>query len=144
MDRKHGEAERGWLDERYCQVIEQVEDYAIFTLDEAGRVSTWNRGAERVLGYFEEEALGEPGALIFTPEDRERGAPEHELATARREGKAEDVRWHLRKDGLRFWASGVLTALYDREGKLDGFAKILRDLTRSARRKRSASSCSPS
>lgn len=66
MDRKHGEAERGWLDERYCQVIEQVEDYAIFTLDEAGRVSTWNRGAERVLGYFEEEALGEPGALIFS------------------------------------------------------------------------------
>jgi PAS domain S-box-containing protein len=130
MDRKHGEAERGWLDERYRQVIEQVEDYAIFTLDEAGLVSTWNRGAERVLGYLEEEVLGEPGAFIFTPEDREQGAPEHELATARREGKAEDVRWHLRKDGGRFWASGVLTALYDREGKLDGFAKILRDLTR--------------
>lgn len=117
-----------WLDERYRQVIEQVEDYAVFTLDNAGRVTTWNEGAERVLGFREDEALGQPGAFIFTPEDREQGAPEQELEAARGEGKAADERWHLRRDGSRFYASGILTALFDR-GVPDGFAKILRDQT---------------
>jgi len=129
MDKK-SEITQAWQEERYRQLIEQVEDYAIFTLDLAGRVATWNRGAQRVLGYFEGEALGQPNSFIFTPEDRAQGVPERELETARREGKAMDERWHLRKDGSRFWASGVMTALYDEEGKLDGFAKILRDLTK--------------
>jgi len=116
--------------ERYRQVIEQVEDYAIFTLDNEGLVSTWNEGAERILGYTEEEALGQPSSFIFTPEDREEGVPERELETARRDGKANDERWHLRRDRSRFWANGVLSTLHDDEGNPDGFSKILRDLTR--------------
>ena len=118
-----------WLYERYRQVIEQTEDFAIFTLGNDGRILTWNEGAERVLGYTEEEALGQPCDIIFTPEDREQGAPEQEREVARREGRAPDERWHLRKDGSRFWGSGILTALYD-AGNPDGFTKILRDLTR--------------
>lgn len=124
------QAHQEWLDERYRQVVEQVEDYAIFTLDDEGRIATWNEGAERVLGYTEEEVLGQPGAIIFTPEDRERGEHEREFETARREGRANDERWHLRKDGGRFWANGVLSALHDARGNPDGFSKILRDLTR--------------
>ena len=88
------------LDERYRQVTEQVEDYAVFTLDNEGVVTTWNEGAERVLGFREAEALGQPGAFIFTPEDRDAGAPERELETARREGRAVDERWHLRRQPL--------------------------------------------
>ena len=118
-----------WLYKRYRQVVEQTEDFAIFTLDNDGRIVTWNEGAERVLGYTEQEALGQPYAIIFTPEDREQGAPEQELEVARREGKTPEEGWHLRKDGSRFYASGVLTALYD-AGNPDGFTKILRDLTR--------------
>lgn len=117
-----------WLDERYRQIIEQVEDYAIFTLDNEGRVTTWNEGAERILGFSEEEALGQPSSFIFTPEDREAGAHEQELETARVEGRANDERWHQRKDGSRFFASGILTGLYH-NGNPDGFVKILRDRT---------------
>jgi PAS domain S-box-containing protein len=100
-----------WLDERYRQIIEQVEDYAIFTLDNEGLVSSWNEGAERILGFSEEEALGQPGSFIFTPEDREQGAPEQEIETAQLKGRTNDERWHLRKDGSRFFARGVLTDL---------------------------------
>lgn len=117
-----------WLDERYHQIIEQVEDYAIFTVDNEGLVNTWNEGAEHILGFSEEEALGQPCDVIFTPEDREQGEPERERETARRNGKALDERWHVRKGGHRFYASGILTALYD-NGNPDGFTKILRDLT---------------
>lgn len=117
-----------WLDERYRQIIEQVEDYAIFTVDNEGLVNTWNEGAEHILGFSEEEALGQPCDVIFTPEDREQGEPERERETARRNGKALDERWHVRKGGHRFYASGILTALYD-NGNPDGFTKILRDLT---------------
>ena len=117
-----------WLDERYRQVIEQVEDYAVFTLDNHGTITTWNEGAERVLGFSEAEALGQPASLIFTPEDREQEVPEQELETARSEGRADDERWHVRRDGSRFYASGVVTALFDR-GKPDGFSKILCDRT---------------
>jgi PAS domain S-box-containing protein len=122
-------ASTAWLDRRYRQIIEQVEDYAIFTLDNEGRVSTWNAGAERILGYAEEEALGQPSSFIFTPEDREQGVPTRELEQARAQGRATDNRWHLRRDGERFYASGILTALYDEEENPDGFAKILRDRT---------------
>ena len=116
------------LDERYRQIIEQVEDYAIFTLDNEGRVTTWNEGAQRVLGFSEEEALGQPFSFIFTLEDREQGVPEQERETASLEGRAVDDRWHLRKDGSRFFASGILTALV-KQGTPDGFSKILRDRT---------------
>ena len=122
-----------WLYERYRRVVEQTEDFAIFTLNNDGRILTWNEGAERMLGYTEEEVLGQPVAVIFTPEDREQGAPEQELELARREGRAPNERWHLHKDGGRFWGSGILTRLEDDRGNPDGFTKILRDLTRQRR-----------
>lgn len=119
-----------WLDGRYRQVIEQVEDYAIFTLDNEGRVLSWNGGAERILGYSEKEALGREFAFIFVPEDRDLGLPRQELEGARYGGRTTDDRWHLREDGSRFFAGGVLTALHDDQGTPDGYTKILRDLTR--------------
>ena len=90
-------------------MVESVRDYAIFQLDRDGRIVTWNSGAQRLLGWEEREALGKSGRIVFTAEDIERGEAERELETARREGRAIDERWHVRKDGSRFFASGVLT-----------------------------------
>ena len=116
-------------EERFRLLVEGVKDFAIFMTDPDGRVASWNDGAARILGYAEGEILGRDAAVIFTPEDRAAGAPEHELATAAAEGRALDERWHLRKDGSRFWASGVLSALLDEAGDLRGFAKVMRDAT---------------
>src|ERR1051326_5564601 len=82
-------------------IHENVRDYAIFTTDVNGHVASWNVGAERMLGYREGEIIGQKCDMIFTPEDREAGAPEREKETARRTGRAEDERWHMRKDGSR-------------------------------------------
>src|SRR5262245_4904514 len=98
-------------------------------LDTQGRVVTWNVGAERILGYKEGEIVGQPFARIFTPEDVEQDQPELELRVAADKGRVEDERWHVRKEGTRFWASGVVTPLWDEDGTLRGFAKILRDIT---------------
>ncbi len=119
-------------DEQYRLLMESVTDYAIFLLDPEGRVATWNAGAERLFGYPDEEALGMPLGRLFTPEDVERGAPEQELQTAAAVGRADDDRWLVRKDGARFWANGVCTALRDGRG-LRGFAKVCRDLTEQRR-----------
>lgn len=116
-------------EESYWLLVEGVAEYAIFTLDRANRIVTWNRGAQRLFGYAAVEALGQAGSLIFTTEERRAGAPEQEIATALHTGKAADERWHVRKDGLRFWASSVLTPLLAADGTLHGFAKILRDNT---------------
>lgn len=110
-------------------LMENVKDFAIFMLDPEGRILSWNRGAERILGYKEPEIIGQPFGLIFTPEDVQRKRPEYELQTARETGRAEDERWHIRKDGSRLWASGVVTPLVNEGGDLQGFAKILRDIT---------------
>ncbi|MCW3054267.1 MAG: hypothetical protein JWN14_3437 [Chthonomonadales bacterium] len=113
-------------------LIENLRDYSITTLDPQGRYNSWNEGSERLLGYAEAEALGQSSRLIFTTEDRERGVPEEEMRGARENGRAEDDRWHVRKDGSRFWASGIMTPLLDESGALLGYAKVMRDL--SARR----------
>ena len=112
-------------EERLRLVIETAEDYAIMLLDAEGRYTDWNRGAEKMFGYTEAEAVGQPTHLIFTPEDRAAGVPEQELRTADGEGRACDERWHLHKDGSRFYVSGVMVSL--RHGR--GYAKIARDLT---------------
>jgi PAS domain S-box-containing protein len=114
----------------YRQLIEQVEDHAIFVLDPNGVITTWNGGAERVLGYSAEEAIGQSAEMIFTLDDRARGVPEQEIKTALRQGRAADDRWHRRKDGSHFWANGAMSALHNEDGSLSGFGKILRDLTR--------------
>jgi two-component system CheB/CheR fusion protein len=116
-------------EERMRLLNENVRDYAITLMDTDGRLIDWNAGAERMFGYTAAEALGQPSALLFTPEDRVAGVPEREMATARDEGRADDERWHLRKDGLRFWVSGVMTPMRDEDGRLRGFAKVARDLT---------------
>lgn len=116
-------------EERYRLLVEGAREYAIFMLDVDGRIASWNAGAERIFGYREEEAIGRPAALIFSEEDRAAGVPEKELATAARTGRASDERWHVRQDGSRFWASGVMEALYSSEGTLHGFVKMLRDNT---------------
>ena len=114
---------------RYRLVVESATDYAIFTTDLDRRITGWNIGAERVLGWAEVEAVGQPADVIFTPEDREAGAPEQEARGAVERGRAEDVRWHLRRDGSRLWANGVMLPLRDDAGATCGLLKILRDKT---------------
>src|SRR5262249_56719878 len=97
---------------------ESVKDFAIFLLDTNGKIATWNTGAERSLGYQEAEVIGQPYALIFIPQEIVNGQPEYELEIARDKGRSEDERWHVRKDGTQFWASGVVTPLSDEEGNL--------------------------
>jgi PAS domain S-box-containing protein len=110
-------------------IVESVRDYAVFMTDLEGRIVSWNPGVESLLGYAEGEWVGEQASIIFTPEDCEQGAHLQEMETALREGRAEDKRWHVRKDGSRLWADGVLMLLRDGEGGPRAFAKILRDNT---------------
>src|ERR1044072_3545974 len=105
----------------YRKAIEDIRDYAIFTVDVDGLVTNWNVGAQHILGYTEAEVIGKDGSKFFTPEDRAKNIPAKELATAATLGRAEDERWHIRRDGSRFWASGVVTAVRDQTGKLIRF-----------------------
>lgn len=114
--------------ERYRLLVEQTREYAMFTMDEQGLIDTWNIGAQRILGYTEEEALGRSAALTYTSEDRAAGVVEQELQVARDEGQAMNERWHVRKDGSCFWASVVVTSLWE-NGALRGYAKVMRDNT---------------
>ncbi|WP_230973813.1 PAS domain S-box protein [Thermithiobacillus tepidarius DSM 3134] len=125
---EHPEAIRA-EQEKFLLMLANVTDFAFIFIDTEGHVTRWSHGAERIFGYREDEVVGLPAALIFTPEDRERGMPEAELGRAITEGRAEDERWHLRKDGSRFWASGALRSVRDEAGNLRFFVKILRDLT---------------
>jgi PAS domain S-box-containing protein len=110
------------------RVMDAVRDFAIIIADSAGIISGWNTGAAAMFGFSEEEAIGMPGAAIFTPEDCEAGVPEQEMRGAREKGHAADERWHIRKSGARFWVSGAMFPLYD-EGVLTGYVKVARDLT---------------
>ena len=115
------------VEERFRLLMESVKDFAIFMLDTEGRVTCWNAGAERLLGYHEAEIVGQAFTCFFTTEDIQCDVPRRELKKAREEGRASDDRWHVRKDGTRFWASGIVTPL--RDGALRGYAKVMRDLT---------------
>ncbi len=125
------QVERELIDarERFRVLVESAKDFAIFQMDLEGRVASWNSGAERILGWTEQEILGESGERVFTPEDRHARVPEQEMRQALDTGRAVDERWHIRKDGTRFWASGVLAIAVDRGGKVTGFVKIMRDVT---------------
>ena len=113
----------------YRKAIEDIGDYAIFMIDTDGIVTNWNVGAQHILGYTEAEIVGRDASRFFTAEDRAKGVPEKELANAATIGRGEDERWHVRKDGSRFWASGVVTPVRDGAGKLIGFSKVMRDMT---------------
>lgn len=108
--------------------LSATEDYGIILLDPDGRVHRWSRGAERLFGFEAHELEGTLAHEIFVPPDRKAGVPEMELRTASEQGRAEDERWHMRKDGTRFWASGVMVALKE-SGTLRGYAKVVRDFT---------------
>ena len=114
---------------RFRMIVENVGDFALFQMDANGVISAWNVGAERLLGYAEAEMMGQPFERIFTPEDVAAGRHLQEIETAREQGSSEDERWHIRKDGSRFFASGVLTSVRDSAGRLRGFTKIMRDVT---------------
>jgi PAS domain S-box-containing protein len=115
--------------EQLALLVESVQDYAIFMLDPAGIVVTWNRGAERIKGYRAEEIIGRHFSTFYTPESVARDHPAHELEVAVAEGRFEEEGWRVRKDGTRFWANVVITALFDRDGTHVGFGKVTRDLT---------------
>src|SRR5579862_1669886 len=115
--------------EDFHRLVNAVTDYAIFRLDAAGRVATWNEGARKAKGYEESEIVGRHFSVFYPPEDQAAGRPERILATVRREGRFEEEGWRVRKDGSRFWANVVITALRGSDGTVTGFAKVTRDLS---------------
>jgi PAS domain S-box-containing protein len=115
--------------ERFRLLVEGVRDYAILMLDPAGRVTSWNQGAERIKGYRADEILGRHFSCFYPAEDLQNGKPQHELERALAEGGYQEEGWRIRKDGSRFWANVVITALTDGTGKLRGFSNVTRDIT---------------
>ncbi|MFC4120820.1 PAS domain-containing sensor histidine kinase [Nonomuraea zeae] len=110
-------------------LVQSIRDYAIFMLDPRGRIVSWNAGAQRIKGYTAEEIIGTHFSVFYPPEDTGSGKPDKELEIAADAGRWEEEGWRVRKDGTRFWASVVITALYDGSGELLGFGKVTRDLT---------------
>ncbi|OWK35303.1 Chemotaxis protein methyltransferase CheR [Fimbriiglobus ruber] len=119
-------------------LVQGTTDYAIFMLDPQGNVASWNAGAERIKGYKAEEIVGRHFSRFYPPDAIERGWPAHELEVARTEGRFEDEGWRVRKDGARFWANVVITALSDEAGEFRGFLKITRDMTERKRSEENA------
>jgi PAS domain S-box-containing protein len=116
-------------EEFYRNLIAHVKDYAIFATDPRGVIVTWNDGCKNALGYERDEFIGQHVKMLFPPEAVATGAADKEFELAARDGSASNDRWMMRKDGERFWASGITTAVRDNEGRLTGFVKVLRDLT---------------
>ncbi|TDV55141.1 PAS domain-containing sensor histidine kinase [Actinophytocola oryzae] len=116
-------------EERFRLLVHGVLDYGIFMLDTTGHITSWNTGAQRIKGYLEEEILGQHFSVFYPPEDIAADKPARELEEAIREGRLEDEGWRLRKDGTRFWANVVITALFSDTGELRGFSKVTRDMT---------------
>lgn len=116
--------------ERFLEaVLHSAIDYAIISMDLNGLVTIWNEGAVRILGWTEDEMLGQPAGTFFTDEDRQDAIPQKEMRDALEHGRGNDERWHLRKDGSKFWASGEMMVLRSEGGTPEGFLKILRDRT---------------
>jgi PAS domain S-box-containing protein len=127
--RRHAEEELRQSTEVFQLLVSAVRDYAIFMLDPNGNIATWNKGAERIKGYKPDEIIGSHFSRFYTEEDKAIHKPERELEIARAEGSVEDEGWRVRKDGTRFWANVVITAVFDRRGELRGFAKVTRDIS---------------
>jgi PAS domain S-box-containing protein len=128
-ERKRADEALRASEERFRLLVESAQDYAIFMLDPTGCILTWNRGAQRIKGYEVSEILGQHFSRFYPPEDVAAGKPAWELQVASTEGRFEDEGWQVRKDGTRFWANVVITALRDEKGILRGFGKVTRDLT---------------
>jgi formate hydrogenlyase transcriptional activator len=132
-ERKRAEEALRQSEERLRSLVEEVKDYAIFMLDPTGRILSWNEGAKKIKGYAAEEIIGQHFSSFYTSEDIDRGKPNEELTFAAAEGRWEEEGWRLRKDGSRFWADVVITALHDKDGNLLGFTKVTRDITEGKR-----------
>jgi len=128
-ERRQAEEARREIESRYTSLVQNIKDHSIFMMDTEGVITTWNVEAEKIIGYEETEILGRNFSIIFTEEDLRAGKSVEELRLAREDGRAEDERWHVRKDGSLFWALGIVTPMHDAGGKLTGFSKILRDMT---------------
>jgi len=118
-----------YAERRFQLLVESIKDYAIFMLDPSGRIATWNAGAQLIKGYSREEAIGRHISIFYTPEDLAHERPAQLLAAADRDGRVEDAGFRMRKDGTRFWADVVITALRGAAGELEGYVKVTRDLT---------------
>ncbi len=127
--RERALAQHARLLRNYRMVVESSTEFAIIVTDPEGIIVNWNIGAEKILGVTAQEAIGQSIAQIFTPEDQDMGQAGKEMEKARDTGRAEDIRWHIRKDGSRFWANGVVMPLWNDDGSLHGFTKIMRDQT---------------
>ena len=115
---------------RFCNlIVESVRDYAIFAQDADGLILSWNQGVAAILGYSEEEFVGRHVSIIFTPEDIHEGGVDHQMREADTNGRASDRKWHIRRDGSRFWANGLLMPLFGGNGNMRGYARIIRDDT---------------
>ena len=128
-ERKRAEEALRQSEERFRLLVSEVVDYAILMLDPEGKVASWNAGAERIKGYKAQEIIGLHFSRFYPTEDLERGKPAHGLKVAAERGRYEDEGWRVRKDGSRFWANVVITALRDETGRLRGFGKVTRDIT---------------
>lgn len=128
-DRKRAEAALRQSEEQLRIVMDSITEHALITTDIRGLITGWNPGAQQLFGWMADEVMGQSTAVIFTPEDRRTGESEKEMITAREQGKAADERYHLRKDGSRFYVSGVMSPLNDAAGHLLGYVKVARDLT---------------
>jgi PAS domain S-box-containing protein len=128
-DRKQSEAALRESESQFRLIVDSAKEYAIFTMNLQGDITKWNSGAERLLGYTEAEAIGRHGSIIFTPEDNQQNRAEYEIQAALREGRATNERWHLRKNGSRFWGSGLMMPLLDETHTPCGVVKILQDKT---------------
>lgn len=128
-ERRKSEDELRQSEERLRLLIESIHDYAIFMLDPDGRVASWNKGAERINGYSAAEIKGSHMSALYTRGDAQSGKPERLLSEAIQGGRVEDEGWRVRKDGSRFWANSVISALRSESGELRGFAKVVRDMT---------------
>jgi PAS domain S-box-containing protein len=116
-------------EERFRLLVQDTSDYAIFMLDPTGRVVSWNAGAQRIKGYEADEIIGKHFSVFYPRQDLAAGRPAQNLQTALLAGRVEDEGWRVRKDGTRFWANIVITALYDEQRRLRGFGKVTRDVT---------------
>jgi len=128
-ERKRAEESLRKSEEKVRLMVSEIKDYAIFMLDQDGKVASWNEGAQHIKGYTSEEIMGEHFSRFYTQEDAGRGKPEKELEAAATQGRFQDEGWRVRKDGLQFWANVIITALRDDTGELVGFSNVTQDIT---------------